>query len=53
MGRTHRKEKKDSRPKKKRDYTPRKKAKNVLADWENNDWESLGGDDVTRNDPKR
>tara|TARA_R100000664_G_scaffold29998_1_gene42227 strand:+ start:666 stop:827 length:162 start_codon:yes stop_codon:yes gene_type:complete len=53
MGDTRRKEKKDPRPKRKKDYAPRQKAKKVLADWENEEWESLGEDNVSRDDPKR
>jgi hypothetical protein len=44
MGRTRRNEKKELRPKKKKDYKPRQDVKRTLDDWENKDWENLSTD---------
>jgi ribosomal protein S20 len=44
MGRTHRKEKKELRPKKRKSYASRTNVKRTLEDWENKDWENLSTD---------
>jgi hypothetical protein len=58
MGRTHRKEKRENPPKKKQSYVKRSKAKKILKDWEDEDWENLSSDSIgdsngSRNDGKR
>ena len=56
MGRTHRNEKKELRPKKRKSYESRSKVKKTLDDWENKDWENLsteiGEQNGSRNDRK-